>query len=320
MRLPLARDTIGNTQGAGLLLTSSVKPLGGLALAAGLFLVATLGHRGDTAHAEHACPAFFFGGERPRLVNLKLREQTQPLCFSAFAVLHSGLARTPLYAAEHLTRQSIAAARSVDRLDAFHDEDRVPEAMRARLDDYVRSGFDRGHLAPAGDMPTATAQAESFSLANIVPQDRSMNRTLWAAIEESVRRLATERGSLFVVTGPAFTGTDIPAINGRVLVPTLIFKAVYDPRRREGAAYLAPNRADADWRAVSLTELSEVAGLDPFPGLPPEVKARAMALPEPREDSRDEARSRDDSIEAWVQRSLHRFARYLWRELMRAIF
>lgn len=296
----------------------------GLALAAGLFLAATLGHRGDTARAEQACPAFFFGGERPRLVKPKLREQTQPLCFSAFAVLHSGVARTPLYAAEHLTRQSVTAARSVDRLDAFHDEDRVPEAMRARLDDYVHSGFDRGHLAPAGDMPTATAQAESFSLANIVPQDRSMNRTLWAAIEESVRRLAMERGSLFVVTGPAFTATDIPAINGRVLVPTLIFKAVYDPRRREGAAYLAPNRTDGDWRAVSLAELSGIAGLDPFPGLPPEVKARAMTLPEPREYSRDEARSRDgrgdDSIEAWIERSLYRFARYLWRELMRAIF
>ncbi len=151
-----------------------------------------------------------------------------------------------------------------------------------------------------------------------------MNRTVWAAIEESVRRLAMERGSLFVVTGPAFTGTDIPAINGRVLVPTLIFKAVYDPRRRVGAAYLAPNRTDGDLRAVSLTELSEVAGLDPFPGLSPEVKARAMVLPEPRADRRDEARPRDgsrnDSIEAWVQRSLQRFARYLWRELMRAIF
>lgn len=281
---------------------------------AGLFLVSTLGR------AEEACPAFFLGGERPRLVNPKLRAQTQPLCFSAFAVLHSGVARTPLYAAEHLTRQSVAAARSVDRLDDFHDEERIPEAMRSRLEDFIHSGFDRGHLAPAGDMPTAAAQSESFSLANIVPQDRTMNRTVWAAIEESVRRLATERGSLFVVTGPAFTGIDIPAINGRVLVPTLIFKAIYDPRRREGAAYLAPNRTDGDWRAVSLAELSEVAGLDPFPGLPPEVKAKAMTLPEPRAYSRDEARTRDDSIEAWVRRSLHRFALYLWRELMRAIF
>ncbi len=122
-----------------------------MALVAGLFFAMPFGH------AEETCPAFFHGGERPRLVNPKLRIQTQPLCFSAFAVLHSGLARAPLYAAEHLTRQSVASARSVDRLDAFHDEDRIPEAMRSRLDDYVHSGFDRGHLAPAGDMPTAEA-------------------------------------------------------------------------------------------------------------------------------------------------------------------
>ena len=283
-------------------------------MVAGLSLASTLGR------AEEACPAFFLDGDRPRLVNAKLRAQTQPLCFSAFAVLHSGVARTPLYASQHLTRESVAASRSVDRLDAFHDEIRVPEAMRSRIEDYIHSGFDRGHLAPAGDMPTAAAQAESFSLANIVPQDRTMNRTIWAAIEESVRRLATERGSLYVITGPAFTGTDIPSIKGRVLVPTLIFKAIYDPRRREGGAYLAPNKPDGDWRPVSLAELSEVAGLDPFPGLPPEVKARAMILPEPRAYSRDEGRTRDDSIEAWVRRSLHRFARYLWRVLMRAIF
>lgn len=279
-----------------------------------------------TARGEAAetCSAFYLDGERPNLLNPKLSAQTLPLCFSAFALLHSGLARIPLYAAEHLTRQGIASARMVDRLDAFHDEDRVPEAQRARLDDYAHSGFDRGHMAPAGDMPSAEAQAESFSLANIVPQNRSMNRTIWAAIEESVRRLATERGSLFVITGPAFTGTEIPAIKGRVLVPTWIFKAVYDPRRREGAAYLARNAAEGEWRAVSLAELSKIVGLDPFPGLAPEVKAIAMTLPEPRTYSRDEARprerGRDDSIEAWVQRSLYRFARYLWRELMRAIF
>ena len=274
------------------------------------------------------CPDHFADGRRPDLVNPKLRRETTPLCYDAFALLYSAVSRTPVYAAEHLTRPSVAAARRVDRVDAFHDEEALPASDRARLEDYVRSGFDRGHMAPAGDMPTGAAQAQSFTLANIVPQDRAVNRGLWAAIEESVRRLATARGAVFVVTGPVYAGDSVQAMNGRVLVPTQLFKALYDPARGEAGAYLVPNRDDAEWRAVSLAELSDVAGLDVFPGLPDSVKRRAMDLPEPRTYSRgDEAgaaphgRNREpDSFEAWARQQIHRLARRLWRDLMRAIF
>lgn len=263
-----------------------------------------------------ACPTLFADGRAPALTNPKLADRAVPLCFEAFAVLHSGASRTPLYAAERLTRRSVSAARQVERADAFHDEDRLPEDDRASLADYVRSGYDRGHLAPAGDMPTAVAQAESFSLANIVPQNRSLNRGLWAAIEESVRRLATERGEIFVVTGPVFEGRSIGAIKGRVLVPTQLFKAIYDPRTGEAGAYLAPNAAGAEWRAVPLTTLRDIAGLDVFPALPEATKAKAMSLPEPQEFSRGSQESFADFLKQLAVDVLRR----LWRELMRAIF
>ncbi|CAO4170685.1 Endonuclease [Methylorubrum aminovorans] len=263
-----------------------------------------------------ACPTMFADGRAPALTNPKLADRAVPLCFEAFAVLHSGASRTPLYAAERLTRRSVSAARRVERADAFHDEDRLPEDDRASLADYVRSGYDRGHLAPAGDMPSAVAQAESFSLANIVPQNRSLNRGLWAAIEESVRRLATERDEIFVVTGPVFEGRSVGAIKGRVLVPTQLFKAIYDPRTGEAGAYLAPNAAGAEWRAVPLTTLRDIAGLDVFPALPEATKAKAMSLPEPQEFSRGSQESFADSLKQLAVDVLRR----LWRELMRAIF
>ena len=282
-----------------------------------------------TAALAEPCADAFAEGHRPEIVNPKLAARTVPLCYEAFAVLHSGVSRTPLYAAERLTRDSVAAARRVDRLDAFHDEDALPAVDRARLEDYVRSGYDRGHMAPAGDMPTGTAQAQSFSLANIVPQDRALNRGSWAAIEESVRRLATQRGTLYVVTGPIYAGDAVQAINGRVLVPTQLFKALYDPATGEAGAYLVANQDDPPWQAVSLDTLREVSGLDVFPMLPPEAKARAMELPEPRTYSRGEpdgdVRPRrrapePESFESWATDQLHRTLRRLWRDLMRAIF
>jgi endonuclease G len=275
--------------------------------------------------AGETCPSLFADSAPPILANPKLSAETASLCYDAFAVLHSGLSRTPVYAAEHLTREGVAAARRVERTDAFHDEDRLSPDARARIEDYVHSGYDRGHMAPAGDMPTGEAQAQSFSLANIVPQNRAFNRGLWAAIEESVRRFASERGEIFVVTGPVFEGGTAKSIKGRVLVPTQLFKAIYDPARGEAGAYLAPNRADADWRAISLRELRDVSGLDVFPTLPDRIKARAMRLPEPREYSRGEAaegrqRQREDDWGAWARSELLRILRRAVRDVLRSIF
>ncbi|MBD8908832.1 DNA/RNA non-specific endonuclease [Methylorubrum zatmanii] len=285
----------------------------------GLLTAATpLAALSKVAPEAPACPASFADERVPALTNPKLSERAVPLCFGAFAVLHSGASRTPLYAAERLTRKSVAAARRVERADAFHEEERLAEDDRASLSDYVHSGFDRGHLAPAGDMPSAASQAESFSLANIVPQNRTFNRSLWAAIEESVRRLATQRGEIFVVTGPIFEGASTRAIKGRVLVPTALFKAVYDPRSGEAGAYLAPNDGSGDWRTVSLATLREKAGIDVFPGLPDAAKARAMTLPEPREFARDGS-GWNATLDTLKRQALH-FLRYLWRELLRAIF
>ena len=66
------------------------------------------------ALAEFAsCNKHFAAGQPPQLINPKLKPRTQELCFEAFAVLHSGVSRTPLYSAERLTRRSVEAAREL---------------------------------------------------------------------------------------------------------------------------------------------------------------------------------------------------------------
>lgn len=294
-----------------------VRPLRG-PFAAALAFLALAG----SAEAEVTCPALFADGLAPVLTNSKLAARTVPLCFEAFAVLHSGVTRTPLYSAEHLTRASVAEARKVARDDAFHEETRLPEAERASLEDYVRSGFDRGHLAPAGDMPTLSAQAESFSLANIVPQNRVLNRGLWADIEEGTRRLASRRGSIFVVTGVIFSGDAVQQIKGGVLVPTQLFKALYDPASGEAGAYLSRNDESRDWRAVSIDELTREAGIVVFPNLPAAARASAMNLPDPHAGARSEGhRPRPEpSWQDWLSREINRAVRKVLRDLMRSIF
>jgi endonuclease G len=235
------------------------------------------------AQAEKAaCPEHFAEGRAPALVEPKLTPRTHTLCYSGFAVLFSGLTRTPLWSAEHLTQERVAAARGQDRVNAFHPDAKLPSEDRSELSDYARSGYDRGHMAPSGDMADSQSQEESFSLANMIPQDPDNNRHLWAKIESGVRDLASETGELYVVTGPIFTGENVQSLKGRVLVPTQIYKAVYDPRRRQAGAYLVENTPAEDVRIVSLAELRRLTGIDAFPTLSQEVRESAMNLPLPR--------------------------------------
>lgn len=67
-----------------------------------------------------------------------------------------------------------------------------------------------------------------------------------------------------------------------MVVPTSVFKAVYDPGRGTAEAYLAPNKDDAGWEAVSIARLRELTGLNVFPSLPEAAKAAPTQLPEPR--------------------------------------
>jgi len=84
------------------------------------------------------------------------------------------------------------------------------------MEDYRKSGWSRGHLAPAGDMSTVQAMAQSFSLANMVPQAAKHNGGTWAkTVEQATRHYAARAtGDVFVITGPVFapSRTTAPSI------------------------------------------------------------------------------------------------------------
>ena len=239
----------------------------------------TAANAGTGAPRPQACNDHFVAGEAPRITNPRLGKETEELCFNVFSVLHSGVTRTPLWSAEHLQAQNIEAAQELSRENSFHPEPRLPSDQRAELSDYARSGYDRGHMAPNGDMPDRDSQHDSFSLANIVPQDGENNRNLWAAIEGAVRRMAKKEGDLYVVTGPAFLGTDLRKI-GNVLVPTHLYKLVYSPRQHAGAAWFVENTADAKPNVIPIPELERIIGINLLPALSDAEKERVLDLPE----------------------------------------
>lgn len=219
-----------------------------------------------TASSFQACPQHFAGGLPPVHPKApKLRE----LCFTDFAVLHSGNTKTPVYVAQRLNRQMLLDGQGIKRSDKFYSEARLPASERAELDDYKGSGWSRGHMAPAGDMSTAEGKAQSFSLANMVPQDAKQNGGPWAKVEEDTRKYVMRaRGDVYVITGPVFEPGAKTIGAGRVAVPSQVFKLVYDPSTGRSWAHWQQNSPEAQvGRPISYKEVVQRTGMELLPGL-----------------------------------------------------
>jgi len=235
----------------------------------------------STAHADDLiqCSDSFYAGIYPEFINPKLSNNTQALCFDGFAVMYSGVSRTPLWSAEYLNRKRLDQAKEIDRDDSFHEESRLPKSMRAKLSDYSGSGFDRGHLAPNGNMANRSQQYDSFSLANIAPQSPRNNRYIWRNIESATRYLTQQYGEIYSITGVAFKNKKPIQLDGQVIVPSHFFKAVYIPAINQAGVYYAPNDESERIEIISLDKLTAQTGIDVMPMLDYQVKAQALALP-----------------------------------------
>lgn len=209
------------------------------------------------------CSKFFVDG-RPPLV--PKRPALRELCYEAFAVLHSGESKTPVYVAQRLNRRSIEDANE-KRADRFFADARLPAAERAELEDYKHSGYSRGHMAPAGDMPTSAAMAQSFSLANMVPQNPQQNGGSWSKIEQDTRKYVLRaKEDVYVITGPVFEPGAPTVGDGKVRVPRYLFKFVYDASTGRSWAHWQENREGERVSApISYAELVRRTGIEFLP-------------------------------------------------------
>ena len=213
-----------------------------------------------------ACKTVFANSTPPIIKVSDIKPRA--LCFSGFAVMHSGKSRTPLYVAERLNKEMLSDAHK-KRTDDFFADARLPRAERAELEDYRGSGYDRGHMAPAADMSTDESMAQCFSLANMIPQAPINNRTAWAGIEKATRKyIKRASGDVYVITGPVFNAQSKTIGDNHVWVPKYLYKLVYDPSASKVWAHWIENSDDAQVdEPISYQELVKRTGINFLPNL-----------------------------------------------------
>ena len=171
-----------------------------------------------------------------------------------------------------LTREEVESGVAV-RKDNFRPDTTIITGS-AMLKDYKGSGFDRGHLAPAGDMKwSKLAMSESFLLSNMSPQSPSFNRGIWKKLEEQSRKWAIEKDSIYVITGPALNSIETTIGVNEVGVPLQYFKVLVDlsPPDHSFIAFLMPNRKSSASLlsfAISVDSLEQFTGYNFFANAP----------------------------------------------------
>ena len=165
----------------------------------------------------------------------------------------------------------------VDRTDDFR-EDPFVSSRSAQLSDYKGSGYDRGHLCPAGDMTfSEIAMSESFFMSNMSPQTASFNRGIWKRLESQVRDYVALEKELYVVTGPVFRNNIGSIGENKVTVPGHYYKVLYAPKSKKMTAYLLTHKGSSDELesfVVSVDFVEAETNIDFFAGLEDDLENR----------------------------------------------
>lgn len=143
---------------------------------------------------------------------------------------------------------------------------------------YNGSGYDRGHLCPAGDRRfSEEAYNETFYTSNITPQDKHFNAGVWNRLEQQTRFWAKEYGTVFVITG-GILEDNLPTIgNEAVAVPQYYYKII--ARETKASVFLIAFLMENKESTVSLKEfaisvdsLEILSGINFFKTMPNEMQ------------------------------------------------
>ena len=163
---------------------------------------------------------------------------------------------------EHLTDH--------DRKRPYFIEDPKVRTKSADWRNYKRSGYDRGHLCPAGDRRFSEyAYNETFYTSNVSPQNRAFNAGLWNRLEIQIRRWCKRYGDMYIITAGVLEDGLVEIGEEDVDVPDYFYKIVlrFEDGQPKALAFLVPNaevKKPLDQFLVPIDKLEAQTGIDFF--------------------------------------------------------
>jgi len=182
----------------------------------------------------------------PQEQHLSLQTFTRIFRNDGFMLGYSEWRKDPLWVTYHLT--PITKKKHFKRPSRFSSD--IRSLMRVNHDDYLKSGYDRGHMAPnyaISNLYGKSGQRDTFLMTNITPQRPHLNQKLWQRLEDvEANKFARWFQDVWVITGPVFD-EHITTLKSGVEIPDAFFKIyIVPPKHANGTprvlAFLMPQK------------------------------------------------------------------------------
>jgi endonuclease G len=179
---------------------------------------------------------------------------TIELCSSFFGVRYDVTSKAVVVTSELLSPRR----HQLKREDSFRPDERLKKPERATIADYTRSGYDKGHMVPAGDANNVDQMRETFRLSNITPQVPALNRGAWRELEYQIRGMVISAGvPVWVVTGAVYSEAPPVVGKNKIPVPSGYYKIVYLPAGTK--AYYAHNTDNSNIVTTTVQDINHFA-------------------------------------------------------------
>jgi len=148
--------------------------------------------------------------------------------------------KSPIWVAYSVDRHNLR--KLVGRSSSFRSDSRLLKKHRIYSSTYIKSGYDRGHMAPAMNFRySKTAEHASFVMSNVVPQLPGVNRGIWKTVELRVREHVRSIGDLIVIDGPIYS-MHVHLTNNHLRIPVAFYKIIITKIPRKTLAFIIPNQ------------------------------------------------------------------------------
>lgn len=162
----------------------------------------------------------------------------------------------------------------------YFNQDPKVTSQSADWKNYKNSGYDKGHLVPAGDMKfSESAYEDTFFTSNAAPQLSTFNNGVWNRLEQKVRYWANKYNDIYVITGGVLESELRTIGHEEVAVPNYFYKVLLDvdneSKEVKMIAFLVPHEASSQPLyefVVSVDELEQLTGINFFPNLPDAIE------------------------------------------------
>jgi len=207
--------------------------------------------------------------------------QLTVICHSAYLTALNPHREVPDWVAWTLTPAHALGCEP--RSDAFTADPQLPKALAVVPDDYLNSGFDKGHFAPDKDFAwDHTAERESFYMTNMSPQAKGLNEQGWEQVEQETRVWAWsgKYGALYLMDGPLYGHHPQRIGVHNVAVPAAYWKLIVSPSTGHALAYVMPNlpvtKKREGMHLVAIADVERLSGLSI--ALPPGIDRSKVEL------------------------------------------